>query len=389
MCSPAADVLALSDVELAVRLDELERVTRATEAERARCLAEIERRGLHARDGHLSAAAWLAQRHGMSQGSAEARVRAARSLEEMPRAAEALARGEISTAAVDALVRARDAAPEAFARAEPALVRSARSRSHRDLRAELDRWRQEVDAGAAGRDEEERHARRRFTAVVAADGMIRTDGELDPENGQFVITALRAKVDAWTRTLVGDQRTPAQRRADALGEIAREWLDLAERPALGGERPHVVVTMDLAALEERGGGGASLEDAGPITPESARRLACDALVTRVITDARSMPLDVGRATKVVSPAMRRALAIRDGGCAFPGCERPPGWCDAHHVRHWADGGETALPNLALLCRPHHRVIHRGFGVAIVDGRPEFRRPDGTPLADRSPPLAAA
>jgi hypothetical protein len=389
MCSPVPDVLSLSDVELATRLDELERVTRTTEAERARCLAEIERRGLHARDGHLSAAAWLAQRHGMSQSSADARVRAARSLEEMPRAAEALARGEISTTAVDALVRARDAAPEAFARAEPALVRSARSRSHRDLRAELDRWRQEVDAGAAGRDEEERHARRRFTAVVAADGMIRTDGELDPENGQYVITALRAKVDAWTRGRPDDERTPAQRRADALGEIAREWLDLAERPTLGGERPHVVVTMDLAALEARSAGRASLEDVGSITPETARRLACDARVTRVITDARSMPIDVGRATKVVSPAMRRALALRDGGCAFPGCERPPGWCDAHHVKHWADGGETALTNLALLCRPHHRVIHRGFRVTIVDGRPEFRRPDGTPLADRSPPLAAA
>jgi hypothetical protein len=389
MCSPVADVLALSDVELALRLDELERSARALEAARARCLAEIERRGLHARDGHLSAAAWLARRHGMSQGSADVRVRAARSLEEMPRAAEALARGAISTAAVDALVRARDAAPEAFGRAEEALVRSARSLSHRDLRAELDRWRQEADADAAGRDAEERHARRRFTAVVAADGMIRTDGELDPENGQFVITALRAKVDASTRGRPDDERTPAQRRADALGEIAREWLDLAERPTLGRERPHVVVTMDLAALEAQSRGRASFEDVGSITPKTARRLACDAQVSRVITDARSMPLDVGRATKVVSPAMRRALAIRDGGCAFPGCERPPGWCDAHHVKHWADGGETALPNLVLLCRPHHRVVHRGFGVAIVDGRPEFRRPDGTPLADRSPPLAAA
>jgi hypothetical protein len=149
------------------------------------------------------------------------------------------------------------------------------------------------------------------------------------------------------------------------------------------------VTMDLAALEERVGGRASLEDAGSITPESARRLACDAAVTRVITDARSEPLEVGRKTKVVPPSLRRAVAVRDGGCRFPGCERPPGWCDAHHVRHWADGGETGLSNLVLLCRPHHRLIHRGFGVAMVDRRPEFRRPDGTTLEHRGPPVAVA
>jgi hypothetical protein len=147
--------------------------------------------------------------------------------------------------------------------------------------------------------------------------------------------------------------------------------------------------MDVEALRSRAGGRAVLEDVGPISAETALRLACDASVTRVVTDARSVPLEVGRTTKVVSPAVRRALAVRDGGCAFPGCERPPGWADAHHVRHWADGGETGLSNLVLLCRPHHRVIHRGFGVAMVDGLPVFRRPDGTPLADRSPPLAVA
>jgi hypothetical protein len=389
MCSPAPDVRLLSDDALVLWLDERERSARGIAADRASGLAEVERRGLHARDGQLSAAAWLARRHAIPQGAAEARVRVARALEEMPRVAEALSRGEISTAATDALVRAHEAAPDEFARVEDGLLERARSLSHRDLRAELERWRLDVDADRAARDEREKLARRRFTAVVAKDGMVRTDGELDPENGESVITALRAKVDAWARGNTEDSRTPAQRRADALGEICREWLDLAERPGLGGERPHVVVTMDLAALQARSGGGASLEDVGPITPEAARRLACDAQVTRVITDARSTPLEVGRTTKVVSPALRRALAVRDGGCAFPGCERPPGWCDAHHVKHWADGGETGLSNLVLVCRPHHRVVHRGFGVVMVDGLPVFRRPDGTLLEDRSPPSAAA
>ena len=379
------ELASLSDQELAVRVDELERAARVIGAERARCLVEVERRGVHAADGQLSAATWLAHRHGISQGAAAAQVQVARALVEMPRVAGALAEGEISGSAVEALVRARDAAPKAFVLD---VVGSAKSLSHRDLRVALERWRDGVDAAHAARDEEERHARRRFTAVVGVDGMVRTEGELDPENGQVVITALRAKVDAWSRGRTDDTRLPAQRRADALGEICREWLDLADRPVTGGERPHVVVTMDLAALQARAGGRASLEDAGPITFESARRLACDASVTRMITDARSEPLEVGRKTKVVPAALRRAVAVRDGGCRFPGCERPPGWTDAHHVRHWADGGETGLSNLVLLCRPHHRVIHRGFRVAMVDGRPEFRRPDGTLLEDRAPPVTA-
>jgi hypothetical protein len=142
----------------------------------------------------------------------------------------------------------------------------------------------------------------------------------------------------------------------------------------------VVVTLDLDALEGRAG-RAELQDWGPVAPETARRLACDAKVSRVITDGAGQPLDVGRSTRVVPPALRRAATVRDRGCRFPGCGRPPGWCDAHHVRHWADGGETALDNLVLLCRPHHRAIHRGFGVTMVDGSPVFSRPDGTTLGD--------
>jgi HNH endonuclease len=108
-------------------------------------------------------------------------------------------------------------------------------------------------------------------------------------------------------------------------------------------------------------------------------------VTRVVTEARSQPLELGRRTKVVPPGLRRALAVRDGGCRFPGCGRPLGWCDSHHVVHWADGGETSLGNLLLLCRPHHRAIHRGFDVRIVDEQPVFSRPDGTMIPERRPP----
>jgi hypothetical protein len=97
--------------------------------------------------------------------------------------------------------------------------------------------------------------------------------------------------------------------------------------------------------------------------------------------ADSEPLDVGRRSAIVPPSMRRAVIARDRHCRFPGCDRPPAWCDAHHVLHWADGGATSVENLLLLCRRHHRMIHarRGFGVEIVGGRAVFTRPDGSPI----------
>jgi hypothetical protein len=165
--------------------------------------------------------------------------------------------------------------------------------------------------------------------------------------------------------------------------------------------------------------GGEMGWAGPLEPEACRRLACDATITRVIVSrqplgtcasqspgnprgpegsgvegllravlaklppilggAPSRPLEVGRATRVVSPAQRSALAARDGGCVFPGCSRPLAWCEAHHVRHWLDGGPTDLDNLALVCRAHHRAIHDG-GWRLIrgpDGRfsatPPYRR----------------
>jgi hypothetical protein len=385
----SADDRLLGHEQLVSDLDEVEHATRRLDVVRARRIAEIERRGTFAADGHLSVASWLAERQRVSHSVAAAQVRLARALEQMPVAAEALASGEVSSSAIGVLASAREAAPEQFAKAESSLVDAARTQPVAELKSTVTYWRQRADLERAEEDEERRFERRALSLCPSLDGMVRVDGALDPETGQTCITALRAAEDADVRGLKGpDLRTPAQRRADALGQICRHYLDRVDRPTVAGERPHVVVTMDLDALEGRLGRRCELEDAGPITPETARRWACDANVTRVITDGASQPLDVGRRTKVVPPPIRRALAVRDRGCAFPSCDRPPSWCDAHHVRHWADGGPTALDNLVLLCRPHHRVIHRGFGVEMVDGRPVFSRPDGSNLDERGPPVAA-
>ena len=230
--------------------------------------------------------------------------------------------------------------------------------------------------------------RRHLHASASFLGMVRIDGDLDPETGETLLTALRAVLDAESRSRRDeDDRTPAQRRADALGEICRQWLDRSDRPSVAGERPHVTVTVGLQALQGKPDGPNELDHTGPIDPETARRIACDASVTRVLLSGRSEPLDVGRRTSVVPPAMRRAVILRDRHCRFPGCDRPHTWCDAHHIVHWAAGGPTGLPNLVLLCRRHHRMVHepRGFSLGLEDGRPVFRRPDRSMLEDRAPP----
>jgi hypothetical protein len=305
----------------------------------------------------------------------------------MPLTRRALEAGDLSLSAARVLVAARDADPEAFSRSEPQLVEAARIHQVGDLQRVAAYWR-EACVWARGLEGQDRlRERRRLHASVLLDGMVRVDGDLDPETGETLLTALRAVLDADSRSGEHDDRTPAQRRVDALGEICRGWLDLADRPTVAGERPHVTVTVSPEALTNGSGTPSELDHVGPVSPATARRLACDASVMRVVMDGRSEPLDVGRRSKVVPPAMRRAVIVRDRHCRFPGCDRPHTWCDAHHVVHWADGGPTAAANLLLLCRRHHRLIHRpgGFRLELVDGRPVFRRPDGSTLENRAPP----
>jgi uncharacterized protein DUF222/HNH endonuclease len=375
----------LTDEQLEERLTDLARTRRVVEAESARTVGEIERRGSFGVDGHLSVTSFVESRLGVGWSEAAREVRMARALEHMPAAREALGLGEVSSSAIGALAAAREANPEAFSEAEEDLVEVARTMPARGLRLAVERWKVRVEPRAAEREDAERYERRCVHVSTARDGMVRLDGNLDPETGATLGTALDAVTGAWARGGGDDPRSAAQRRADALGEVCRGWLSHADRPIVGGERPHITVVADLDTLEG-GSPGRSETSVGTAVPaETVRRLACDAQVSRVITSGRSEPLDVGRTVRVVPPSLRRALSVRDRGCAFPTCDRPVSWCDAHHVRHWADGGQTQLSNLVLLCRRHHRMTHAGFRVHMVEGRPVFRRPDGSVIEDRSPP----
>jgi hypothetical protein len=304
----------------------------------------------------------------------------------MPETRRAFEAGDISSSAVRLLVEARTAEPGAFERSEPRLVDAARKHTISDLHRLTSFWRQAAERDHLHDPEERLRERRYFHASRTFLGMVRVDGDLDPETGESLLAALGAVLDAEARSRTDeDIRSPAQRRADALGEVCRQWLDRSDRASVGGERPHMTVTVAAEALA--GESAAEFDRSGPISAPVIRRLACDASVLRVVMNARSEPLDVGRRTPVIPPSMRRAVIVRDRRCRFPGCERPHTWCDAHHVRHWADGGPTAASNLLLLCRRHHRLIHRprGFTLEIVEGQPVFRRPDGSILEDRAPP----
>ncbi|HXT45539.1 MAG TPA: DUF222 domain-containing protein, partial [Pseudonocardiaceae bacterium] len=216
---------------------------------------------------------------------------------------------------------------------------------------------------------------RRWMRLRDRDGGCELTGWLDWEAAEIVRSALSPLAAPRPATDVEiDLRTTVQRDADALVELAQRALTDGQLPTEGGERPQVVVTVSLPVLQGRLG-SASLALGGPITADLARRIACDAEIIPVVLGSRGEPLDVGRASRTVPTAIRRAVVLRDGGCAYPGCAVPARWCDIHHVIGWADGGPTSVGNCVTLCGRHHRLIHHtDWHIDMTDGIPRFHPP---------------
>ena len=343
--------------------------------------------------GYVTTAAFLRHTCHLTPGGARSRVDVAASTAERPALAEAFAEGAISYQHVKVVTDALAPLPPALqADAEPVLIEAARNYDPGRVAQIARRLRHIIDPdGQAGTDE--RHRESRWLDLASTfDGMGSLRGMLDAESAAIVRTAIDALS---TRAGDLDERTPAQRRADGLVELARRALDGGELPDTGGERPHVTVIVDLATLRGESRGPAELLGDGPLGAESARRISCDAVVTRVVTNGlpnafkefssfkphylESLPpqlrgptqvLDVGRASRTATTAIRKALAVRDKGCVMPGCDRPPPRCEAHHLHHWAKGGVTALHNFVLLCGFHHHFVHeRGSQPRVgADGR---------------------
>ena len=277
---------------------------------------------------------------------------------EMPEIAAQAVEGNISPNALNLLTRARDKHPEEFADHETVFADIATYLDPRELRQAVSLWEQQVDYPTALDDTESARERRRFYFNQSYEGMWSTSGDIDPESGYVISTALYSCTDPVNLDRDDDRSMP-QRNADALTDICRFWLDPNNDVSVsGGERPHITVTVPYELLTGRDQRLGEI-DGNPVSPESIRRLACDAGIVRIVTDGEGQPLDVGRRTRTVPPAIRRALELRDGGCGWAGCTAPASWCDAHHIIHWADGGITALINLILLCRKHHTAVHNG------------------------------
>ncbi|VVJ18171.1 Uncharacterised protein [Amycolatopsis camponoti] len=216
-------------------------------------------------------------------------------------------------------------------------------------------------------------------------------GRFDDETGSRASALLDSLAQRRSGEEGADLRSPQERYGDAFSDAIDLALSCPELPMQAGERAHVMVTVSLEDLKSNLGqailgdtgtrpqartGRATLGDLGTISAAEARIHACDCLLIPAVLGAKSEPLDLGRQRRLVPPGIRRALYMRDRGCAFPGCHRPPRHCQGHHIRHWADGGPTELGNLVLMCAHHHRLLHRsGWQVRIAtDGLPEFLPP---------------
>ena len=179
-----------------------------------------------------------------------------------------------------------------------------------------------------------------------------------------VAAAARTPLPAWHTS--GERPTLAQERADALALFADAFLQHGPGSLSGGDRQQIVVHVDAETLRQAAPGRCEIEDGPAIAAATARRLACDGSVVTIVEDGDGQPLDVGRKTRSIPPAIRRALRSRDKCCRFLGCGHTR-WLDGHHIRHWADGGHTKLDNLLMLCKFHHRALHEGgFAIQVLD-----------------------
>ena len=309
-------------------------------------------------------------------------MRVARALPGLPLIAAAMQRGAVSYAKVRAITRV--ATPETEQKLLDVAMAGTASHVERIVRA----WRR-VDRVIAAQQADARHLSRHLTTWIDDDGMVVLRGRLTPEIGAVVIRALNAAEDQLFREAkaapkVGrlvDDVDGRQRRADALGRLAEAALTADLDAGTAGDRYQVVLHVDATAGEEVPFDGAlEVDDAAVhVSAETSQRLACDAGVVRMHHDADGHVLDVGRKTRTIPSAIRRALSARDTRCQFPACSASR--CDAHHIEHWMDGGATSLDNLVLLCRRHHRLVHEG-GFMLrrqSDATVAFFHPDGLPL----------
>ncbi|MFD8495046.1 DUF222 domain-containing protein [Amycolatopsis sp. NPDC059657] len=371
-----------------------EREKRRLDAEQGQILAEIESRGVKDVTGYAVLSQALVDWVQIKPGEAKARVDRARALNPRqdggaripalaPYAAAAALEGDLGAAQLDPIIAGLAALPawvsaEERETGEQILVDLARTAGPRQISAAATSLRDRLDPdGREPKDPDPTAPRHELGFVTHRDGThgikITTDAE--------TIARLKAALDPLAKPRPAteeegrDTRSQWERLGDAFAEFVQIGMGNPKIPTQAGDSVHLVVTVGLEELKT-GIGRACLDLVGDISATEARILACDCKIIPVTLNAKGAPLDVGRTQRLATPAQRLALAIRDGGCAFPGCDAPPQRCTAHHIVFWAHHGETQIDNLVLLCGRHHRLIHSSdWEVRIAtDGYPEFIPP---------------
>jgi hypothetical protein len=409
-----ADVPASS---LGEELTEIEALTARLRHEQARRAAAFDSAGGAAADGFASTGAWLRANTLASPREAGDLVNVGRDLRDrLPSTRAVLDAGGMSFAGATAISRAlRDVRDETVLReADAVLAQHAPTLHPAQVAHAARRVLEHLDPQLAQRDAAQRWADRTLSLAPVLDGAVAVSGQMDEYSAAVVLSALTPLM---TPRGPEDARSAGQRRLDALVELVGK---AAQTGAAGtmtstGLPPTLLVRVDVERLAQldpppgaiaprrtegdpgHGGGSATsaapaeLEWGGPILDDTLRRIGCGAQLVRLVTAGASRVLDLGRARRLASPAQNLARLARDRGCLFAGCDRPPEWTEAHHVRPWSEGGATDLEGLLSFCAFHHHLLHEGgWTLRPGDAEIEIRRPGGrlhSTIAGLSPGMA--
>lgn len=339
-------------------------------------IAEFDRRNGWSDCATQSCAHWLNWKCGIALGAAREKVRVARALESLPRISAAMASGALSYSKAREITRVGNSANEEY------LLSIAEHGTAAHVERLVRAYRRCQEAEELSRGQRQRQ-NRRVTFRHDDDGSLFLTCHLPAEVGAMMMKALDIAVEGlpvYQDVPAGTSREVvpfSARRADALARIAENYLahDVLESP--GTDRQQIVVHVAAETLRNGAAGCCEIEHGPSVPAESARRFSCDASVITLIEDEDGEPLNVGRKTRIISAPLRRLLTARDKGCRFPGCGNAR-YIDMHHIKHWANGGETRPSNLVSLCRFHHRAVHEGgFDVLTLDdGALRFVNPRG-------------
>ena len=264
---------------------------------------------------------------------------------------------------------AKHIGPAAVRKAEASLLRAAETMDAGQFTGVVKDFEHRADSDAALTESNRAYQRRWLQIGEPINGLARIEGQLVAE----AAASLRTAMEPFMKPRKGDERSAGQRAHDALAELARRagrgHANGADSGNGAGPRPQLIVTTSVDTLAGIAGAPAGqLQWGGTIPAETVRRMGCDAAITR-ITGIGELEHEITHASRTTPPSMRRAMVARDGHCIFPGCDRPPPWCDAHHLKFWADSGPTKLENLGLVCGEHHRKVHEeGWTLERKDGR---------------------